>query len=147
MSTSALSKESLAYTYTTVPIFTNTMVGFSNSNTALIVSTTPNTAVPFNALSITIANPGVYLCEGNIGYRTNGSYVNVVSSLSTTSATLNTNNQAATVTSGGAGNISNVQTTSIITISVANTTLYCVGQSVNDVLSISNGFIKYTRIA
>ena len=146
-STSALSKESLAYTYTTVPSFTNTMVGFSASNNTLLV-TTITTTNAFDALSITIDNPGVYLCEGTIEYQATPIY-NVVCSLSTTSATLNNTNKASARTSGTISINTNVPVTTIITIAAANTTLYCVGQCQNSspTLTISSGFIKYTRIA
>jgi hypothetical protein len=144
MSTSALSKETLSYTYTTVPTYTNAMVGYSNSNTALLTTSFTNQNQT-NVLSISIANPGVYLCEGNIGYNTtNNINTYVMTSLSTTSAVLNTTNQTSTITNS---RVSNLPTTAVITISVANTTLYCVGQAPDAPVGISNGFIKYTRIA
>ena len=144
MSTSALSKETLSYTYTTVPTFTNTMVGYSNSNNTLIASSVSTTAV--NVLSITIAKPGVYLCEGNLGASWVASPSYFYCSLSTNSATENINSMVNLhVISSSVTFYTHI--TSVITISNANTTLYFVCRSVNVDASTQNGFIKYTRIA
>jgi hypothetical protein len=147
MSTSTLSNNNLSYTYTTIPNFDTSMVGYYDSNTTLPVPASSGGITAFNALSITITNPGVYLCEGNIGYETPGGNVTVFTSLSTSTATLDTTNQVTGITS--TTDNTNVRTTAVITIADPNTPLYCVGQTPDTIpgLGIANGFIKYTRIA
>ena len=150
MSTSALSKETLSYTYTTVPTFTNTMVGYSASSTTVLQTPSPGTGLPFNVLSITIANPGVYLCEGNLCYSAiDNGFTPIQCSLSINSAAFNTSNQVSGILDGFNSDIRSnnyIQTTAVITIATTNTILYCVGQSENYQANMT-GFIKYTRIA
>jgi hypothetical protein len=142
MSTSALSKESLSYTYTTVPTYTNTMVGFSNSTTTL--TTTNVNVASTNVLSISITNPGIYLCEGNIGFTLNPGNTLTIS-LNTTSATANNTNASAIDI--GTGNSKFLGTRAVITISTAST-LYFIVSAVNaQSSSITSGYLKYTRIA
>jgi hypothetical protein len=147
MSTSALSNSTLSYTYTTVPTFNNTMVGYSDSNNTLLATLTTSGATAINVLSIQIDNPGVYLCEGSIAYSTNTSQMYVFCSLSTVSATLDTNNEVNVFTSAETQTNLFLRTTAVITISTNPTTLYCVGQSGYANQTIAYGFIKYTRIA
>jgi len=137
----------ISYTYTTVPTFTSSMVGYSSYNNNLLVTQTSSGATSVNVLSITILYPGVYLCEGNITYSTNTSQMYVFCSLNTVSATINNDNMVNVFTSATTQTNLSLRTTTVITISTGPTTLYCVGRSGYANQTISSGFIQYTRIA
>jgi len=146
MSTSALSNETLSYTYTTVPTYTNTMVGYSQSNLNVGVVTLPP-GESTNLLSTTIVNRGIYLCQAKFSFEAlAGNTVGI--SLSTTSSTMN-NDHTTQIYISTTGATTYLNTTAVITISAANTVLYCVGRSVTSGVTQPSGavYLKYTRIA
>lgn len=146
MSTSALSNETLSYTYTTVPTYTATMVGYSQSNLNVgLVALAPGGST--NLLSTTILNRGIYLCQAKFAFETTaGNTVGI--SLSTTSSTMNNDNTTQMDVSVSA-TTKYLNTTAVITISAANTVLYCVGRTVTIGITQGSGavYLKYTRIA
>jgi len=144
MSTSALSNSSLAYTYTTVPTFTNTMVGFSEFTATGGDPVALTTGTIVTVLSITISQSGIYLCEATIAVNTG---ITVGVSLSTNAGVMNDNNTTQ-VDIGGTGNTIYLHTTAVLTIS-GGTTLYCLARSVGAASAVlaGTGYLKYTRIA
>lgn len=143
---SALSKDTLSYTYTTVPTYTNVMVGYSNSTTNVGTVTIPP-GESTNLLSTTIVNRGIYLCQAKFAFEAiTGNTVGI--SLSTTSSTMN-NDHTTQIYSSNGGATTYLNTTAVITISAANTVLYCVGRTVTGGVTQPSGavYLKYTRIA
>jgi hypothetical protein len=127
---------------------TANMLGYSLSTTTLLAVITGATGgVPLNVLSVTIPTIGIYLCEASIYYSTNTANYYVFCSISTTSATANSNNKNNVFTSAAVQTNQIVRTTGVITTTSINTVLYAVGQSGFASQTIASGILKFTRIA
>lgn len=129
----------------TYPIATTTALGYHTSTT----STTKFTTAAANLASLSIPAAGCYLCEGQF-YFSGAVYtaqVFTTISISTTSATVNTQRQQ-TAHQGGVGGNYAGQVTSIFNFTGAST-VYLVGLAQNALGGTSNqqNFFSITRIA